>query len=76
MAELYKANSLYAGYNPAAITAMLIGAACAFMFVDLAWIIGVVVAGISYYLLTKYAFKDSKFKVGTIFEKENPISRP
>lgn len=68
--ELYKTDGLYAGYNPAAIAAMLIGAAGAFMFVDLAWIIGLVLGGSSYYLLTKYAFKDSKFKVGTIFENK------
>ncbi len=68
--ELYKADGNFAGYNPAALTAMLLGAAAAFMLVDLAWIIGVVVAGISYYLLSKYAFKGSKFKNGTIFENK------
>jgi NCS1 family nucleobase:cation symporter-1 len=47
---------------------VLIGAGAAFIEVDLAWIIGFVVAGIVYYLLSKYAFKDSKFKKGTIFE--------
>ncbi|AFL99572.1 MULTISPECIES: NCS1 family transporter [Desulfitobacterium] len=67
--DLYRADGPFAGYNPAAITAMLLGAAAAFMLVDLAWIIGLVVGGVSYYLLTKYAFKDSKFKEGTIFEK-------
>ncbi|MEA4900350.1 NCS1 family transporter [Desulfitobacterium sp.] len=69
VADLYKADGPFSGYNPAAITAMLIGAAAAFMFVDLAWIIGLVVGGISYYVLTKYAFKNSPFKKGTIFEK-------
>ena len=48
---------------------MLIGAAAAFIVVQLAWIIGVVVAGIAYYLLSKYAYKGSSFKKGTIFEK-------
>ncbi|HHY27986.1 MAG TPA: allantoin permease [Desulfitobacterium dehalogenans] len=68
--DLYRADGPFAGYNPAAITAMLLGAAAAFMLVDLAWIIGLVVGGVSYYLLTKYAFKDSKFKEGTIFESK------
>ncbi|KUO61751.1 MAG: allantoin permease [Gracilibacter sp. BRH_c7a] len=67
--QLYDENGPFTGYNMAAIYAMLIGAAAAFMFVKLAWVIGLVVAGISYYLLTKYGFKDSKFKKGTIFEK-------
>lgn len=67
--ELYKEDGQFAGYNPAALIAMFTGAAFAFMLVDLAWIIGFVVAGISYILLMKYAFKDSKFKMGTIFEK-------
>ncbi|HHV64991.1 MAG TPA: allantoin permease [Peptococcaceae bacterium] len=67
--DLYQKDGPYSGYNPAAIAAMCIGAAAAFILVDLAWIIGLVVGGVSYYLLTKYAFKDSKFKTGTIFEK-------
>ncbi|KGK86495.1 allantoin permease [Desulfosporosinus sp. HMP52] len=66
--DLYKENGPYSGYNPAAVLAMLIGAGAAFTKVELAWIIGLVVAGISYYLLTKFAFKDSRFKKGTIFE--------
>lgn len=71
IADLYKENGPFSGTNPAAIIAMLIGAGAAFVLVELAWIIGLVVAGISYYLITKYAFKDSKFKKGTIFEKNS-----
>ncbi|KAB2337251.1 allantoin permease [Cytobacillus depressus] len=69
VADLYDENGSFAGFNPAGLIAMFIGAGAAFLLVDLAWIIGVVVAGISYYLLSKYAFKDSSFKKGTIFEK-------
>lgn len=68
--DLYNEDGPFAGYNPAALIAMLIGAAAAFVKVDLAWIIGAVVAAISYILITKFAFKDSSFKKGTIFEKE------
>ncbi|WP_144511496.1 NCS1 family transporter [Bacillus sp. FJAT-22090] len=67
--DLYNEEGPYAGYNPAGLLAMFIGAAAAFIEVELAWIIGVVVAGIAYYLLSKYAFKGSSFKKGTIFEK-------
>ncbi|WP_419960795.1 NCS1 family transporter [Psychrobacillus sp. BM2] len=67
--DLYNEEGPYAGYNPAGLIAMLIGAAAAFVEVELAWIIGVVVAGVAYYLLSKYAFKGSSFKKGTIFEK-------
>jgi NCS1 family nucleobase:cation symporter-1 len=73
VADLYKEDGPFAGYNPAAILAMIIGAAAAFVEVELAWIIGVVVAGISYLLLMKYAFKDSKFKKGTIFENTGNV---
>jgi NCS1 family nucleobase:cation symporter-1 len=66
--ELYKKDGQFAGFNPCALIAMFIGAGGAFLVVKLAWIIGFVVAGISYYLLMKYAFKDSPFKKGTIFE--------
>jgi len=66
--ELYKKDGQFAGYNLSALIAMLIGAAAAFVVVDLAWLIGFFVAGISYILLSKHAFKGSKFKKGTIFE--------
>lgn len=69
VAELYKEDGQFAGYNPSALLALLIGASAAFVIVELAWIVGLVVGGITYILLTKYAFKDSKFKKGTIFEK-------
>ncbi|MCZ2257614.1 NCS1 family transporter [Sporosarcina sp. G11-34] len=68
--EMYKEDGQFAGYNPCALIAMLIGASAAFMLVELAWIIGVVVAGIAYILLMKYTFKDSAFKKGTIFERK------
>ena len=67
--DLYKEDGPFAGYNRAGLLAMLIGAAAAFIEVELAWIVGVVVAGTAYYLLSKYAFKGSSFKKGTIFEK-------
>lgn len=69
VAHLYKEDGPFVGYNPNALIAMVIGAAAAFIEVDLAWIIGLVVSGISYILLMKFAFKDSRFKKGTIFEK-------
>jgi nucleobase:cation symporter-1, NCS1 family len=74
ISDLYKEDGPFAGYNPAAIIAMFIGAGAAFIKVELGWTIGVIVAGIAYILLTKFAFKDSKFKKGTIFElKEQDI---
>ncbi|WP_342443889.1 NCS1 family transporter [Geobacillus sp. FSL W8-0032] len=76
VSDLYKEDGPFAGYNPAAILAMFIGAGAAFIEVDLAWIIGFVVAGIAYFLLMKFAFKDSKFKKGTIFEVEDQDIAP
>ena len=66
---LYDNKGQFAGYNPAAILAMLIGSAAAFYEVSLSWVVGFFVGGISYILLTKYTFKQSLFKKGTIFEK-------
>ncbi|HET7521778.1 MAG TPA: NCS1 family transporter [Bacillales bacterium] len=68
VAEMYKEDGQFAGYNPCAILAMCIGAGFAFLSVDLTWVIGFVVAGISYIILMKYAFNNSNFKKGTIFE--------
>ena len=67
--DLYKEDGPFTSYNPCALIAMLVGAGTAFLKVELSWIIGFVVAGIAYLLLTKFAFKDSKFKRNTIFEK-------
>ena len=55
--DLYKEEGPFAGYNRAGLLAMLIGAAAAFIEVELAWIVGVVVAGTAYYLLSRYALK-------------------
>ncbi|OCL16312.1 NCS1 family transporter [Gilliamella sp. wkB171] len=68
--ELYNKNGQFAGFNKAAILAMLIGSAAAFCEVSLSWLIGFFVGGLSYILLTKYAFKQSPFRKGTIFEKK------
>lgn len=70
VADLYKEDGPFAGYNFSALLAMLIGAAFAFINVDLAWVIGFVVASIVYPLLSKYAFKGSRFKEDTIFEEK------
>lgn len=66
--ELYNLEGQFKGYNNSAIIAMLIGAFAAFLFVKLAWIIGLIIGGLSYYLLMKYTNKGSDFKKGTIFE--------
>ncbi|WP_308722742.1 NCS1 family transporter [Paenibacillus polysaccharolyticus] len=67
-AELYLDNGSFKGYNPSALLAMLIGAGAAFLLVDIGWIIGFITAGLSYLLLSKFAFKGSSFKKGTIYE--------
>lgn len=69
--ELYNKNGQFAGFNKAAILAMFIGSAAAFCEVSLSWLIGFFVGGLSYILLTKYAFKQSPFRKGTIFEKKS-----
>lgn len=66
--DLYKKDGPFSGINPCALIAMLAGALAAFVEIDLGWIIGVVVGGVSYLLLMKFTFKNSKFKKGTIFE--------
>ncbi|RAS82821.1 NCS1 family transporter [Priestia endophytica] len=68
VADLYKKDGPFSGVNPCALIAMLAGALAAFVEIDLGWIIGVVVGGVSYLLLMKFTFKNSKFKKGTIFE--------
>lgn len=67
--ELYKKGGSFDEVNYAALLALGIGTAAAFVFVDLAWLIGLIVAGIAYPIITKTMFKGSRFKRGTIFEK-------
>ncbi|WP_352338877.1 NCS1 family transporter [Psychrobacter sp. 16-MNA-CIBAN-0192] len=67
--ELYKKEGDFEGLNYAALLALGIGTAAAFVFVDLAWLIGLIVAGIAYPVITKTMFKGSTFKKGTIFEE-------
>ncbi|MBB6021616.1 NCS1 family nucleobase:cation symporter-1 [Paenibacillus sp. JGP012] len=67
-AELYMDNGIFKGYNPSALLAMVIGAGAAFLLVDIGWIIGFISAGTAYLLLSKFAFKGSSFKKGTIYE--------
>lgn len=69
--ELYNEKGRFTGFNKAAIIAMLIGAGAAFCEVSLSWVIGFFVGGISYLILTKYAFKDSPFRKGTIFDTKS-----
>lgn len=66
--ELYNDEGQFVGFNKVAIIAMVMGAGAAFYEVSLSWIIGFIVGGVSYYLLTKYTFKDSPFRKGTIFD--------
>ncbi|MDR1961758.1 MAG: NCS1 family transporter [Gracilibacteraceae bacterium] len=68
--DLYREDGPFAGFNPCALIAMFLGAGAAFLLVQLAWIIGLTVAGLSYFLLMKFAFPDSPFKAGTIFAKK------
>ncbi|TXD98490.1 allantoin permease [Psychrobacter frigidicola] len=68
--ELYKKDGNFEGVNYAALLALGIGTAAAFAFVQLAWLIGLIVAGIAYPIIMKTMFKGSKFKKGTVFEKE------
>jgi len=67
--ELYKKDGNFDGVNYAALLALGIGTAAAFVFVDLAWLIGLIVAGVAYPIISKTLFKGSKFKKGTIFEE-------
>lgn len=68
--ELYNITGPFSGVNKAAIIAMLIGAALAFIEIKLAWLIGFTVGGISYFIITKYFFLDSPFRKGTIFDEQ------
>lgn len=67
--ELYRKDGEFAGYNKAAIIAMLVGAGAAFIKVELAWSIGLIVAGICYYILMSQTGLGGIFRKGTIFDK-------
>jgi len=66
--DLYAKDGPFDGVNWAAIWALVIGAAVAFIELKLAWITGFVAGGIVYWLLMKYTFKNSPFKKQTRYE--------
>jgi len=68
--ELYKTDGQFAGSNPAALIAILVGAGFAFLEVNLGWIVGFVIGGLTYYCLMRFAFLDSPFRKGTIFDSK------
>lgn len=59
---LYAPNETMIGYNKAAIVAMFLGAAAAFLEVELAWCLGFAVGGIAYYCLMKYSSIGAAFR--------------
>src|SRR5699024_9289898 len=67
---LYDYKAQLANSYRAGMLTFFSGAAFAFNDVDFAWIIGFVVGGLSYYLLSKYAFIGSSLKKGKIFENK------
>ncbi len=67
--ELYRDDGYFEGYNSNALIALALGAIFAFVInVHLAWIIGFLVAGAAYFMLSRFAAPNSAFKKGTIFE--------
>lgn len=67
--QLYDPKGPFSGLNYAAIIALFIGALSAFIVVDLAWLIGFLVSGISYYFLMKYTFLNSSFRKSICFNR-------
>src|SRR5699024_2775420 len=66
--DLYEEKGPFAGYKPAAMIGLFVGAGLAFISVDLACIIGCFVGGLAYLLISKFGYKQSSFKKGTKYE--------
>lgn len=66
--ELYNPNGLYKGVNWAAILAIIIGALCSFIVLDISWFVSLIPTAIAYYLLMKYLPGINNFRKNTIFE--------
>ncbi|KDR96306.1 nucleobase:cation symporter-1, NCS1 family [Peptoclostridium litorale DSM 5388] len=67
--ELYNADGAFKGTNYAALVAVFIGAACAFIQVKLAFFMGSIPAGLAYYVLMKRLPISKPFTKGTVFEQ-------
>lgn len=59
--HLYDENGPYKGVNMAAIIATIIGTIVAALFIELSWLVSLVPAGLSYYLLMKYLPSSKRF---------------
>ncbi len=59
--ELYDINGPYKGVNWASMIAIAVGAAFAFIEIQLSWYISLIPAGLTYYVLMKHVFKNTSF---------------
>lgn len=62
--KLYDETGPYAGFNPAALIAMVIGVGAALTFSGISWYASLIPAGLSYYLLMKHLPSARRFLEG------------
>jgi len=67
---MYDKEGVFKGVNWAGIIAILVGAACSLLVVDISWYVSLIPSGLVYYLLMKNMKSVKKFRTGTIFEEK------
>lgn len=60
--HLYNENGPYKGVNMAAVISTAVGTVIAALFIDVSWLVSLLPAGISYYLLMKYLPSSQRFR--------------
>ncbi len=66
--DLYDKEGAFKGVNWAAIIAIVVGAVCALIFVQISWYVSLIPTGLVYYILMKKLPSSAGFRKGTIFE--------
>lgn len=66
---MYDKQGPFKGINWAAIIAIIVGALCSLIVVDLSWYVSLIPTGVVYYILMKVMKGAKPFRTGTIFEE-------
>jgi NCS1 family nucleobase:cation symporter-1 len=67
--DMYDKQGPFKGINWAAVIAIIVGAVCSLLVMQLSWYVSLIPTGVVYYVLMKVLPSSSSFRKGTIFEK-------
>ena len=67
--DMYDKQGPFKGINWAAVIAIVVGAACSLIIMQLSWYVSLIPTGVVYYVLMKVLPSSRSFRKGTIFDE-------